>query len=378
MKKNVLQLVGSFHQGGSERQAVQLTRFLREEGTHNIFLAALNDEGVLREEVTKIGFTDIPEFRLTSFYDVNFLRQLRNFVRYLRENKIEIIQTHDFYTNVFGMLAARLAKVPLKVASKRETGGMRSGAQKKIEKQAFNQAETIVVNAEAVKKYLLDEGIAAEKINVIYNGLDLERLTPRINNRQMNCINFGLPFDENIKFITLTANLRHSVKNQPMFLRAAQKVLRKFPETRFVLAGEGELKAKLENLAAELEINKNTYFIGRCTRVPELLSISFAGVLTSFAEGFSNSILEYMAAELPVVATDVGGASEVIIHGKTGFLVESDDDGALADCLIRLLQSPERARQMGETGRKIVEEKFSGAAQLEKTLELYERGFNGK
>ncbi len=378
MKKNVLQLVGSFHQGGSERQAVQLTKLLRGDGTHNVFLAALNDEGVLREEVTKLGFTEIPEFRLSSFYDVNFLRQLRRCVKYLRENKIEIIQTHDFYTNVFGMLAARLAKVPLKIASKRETGGMRTSAQKKIEKQAFNQAGAIVVNSEAVKKYLSEEGIADAKINVIYNGLDLERLTPRINNRQMNCINFGLPFDENIKFITLTANLRHSVKNHPMFLRAAQKVLRKFPETHFVFAGEGELKEKLANLAAEMEIERNTHFIGRCTRVPELLSVSFAGVLTSFAEGFSNSILEYMAAKLPVVATNVGGASEVIAHGKTGYLVESDDDDALANYLNRLLQSPERARQMGETGRRIVEEKFSGAAQLEKTLELYERGFDGK
>ncbi len=105
MRKNILQLVGNFNQGGSERQAVQLIRLLNEDKTHNIFLAALNNDGVLRGEVEKIGFTEISEFRLNSFYDLNFLRQLRRCVKFLRENKIEVIHTHDFYTNIFGMLA---------------------------------------------------------------------------------------------------------------------------------------------------------------------------------------------------------------------------------------------------------------------------------
>ena len=77
-------------------------------------------------------------------------------------------------------------------------------------------------------------------------------------------------------------------------------------------------------------ITETTHFIGRCTEIPELLSVSFAGVLTSFAEGFSNSILEYMAAKIPVVATNVGGAGEAIVENETGFLVESNDDKAMA------------------------------------------------
>ena len=140
MKKNVLQIIGSFHQGGSERQAVQLTRLLREDDSFNIFLATLDSEGVLRDEVERIGFTNIPEFRLTSFYDLNFLKQVRNCVRFIRENRIGIVHTHDFYTNVFGITAARLARVPLKIASKRETSAVRSKAQKIIEKQIFRMA----------------------------------------------------------------------------------------------------------------------------------------------------------------------------------------------------------------------------------------------
>jgi glycosyltransferase involved in cell wall biosynthesis len=269
------------------------------------------------------------------------------------------------------MLAAQIIKVPLAVASKRETGGMRSKWQKRIEKFAFRQANAIVANSEAVKNYLIAEGIPAGKIRVIYNGLDLQRLTPELTDRKTICAELGLPVEDNIKFVTLVANLRHKVKNQPMFLRAAQKVLEKFPNAHFVLAGEGELRESLEDLPKELKIAENTHFIGRCTRVSELLSVSFAGVLTSFNEGFSNAILEYMAARLPVVATDVGGAREAVVDGETGFLVESGDAEAMADRLIGLLEDEEKARRFGASGRKVVEEKFSCAAQLENTLKLY-------
>lgn len=378
MKKNVLQLIGSFHQGGSERQAVQLTRLLREDATYNVFLAGLNNEGVLRAEVQQFGFSDIPEFPLTSFYDLNFLKQLKKCVQFLRENKIEIVHTHDFYTNVFGIAAARLARVPVKIASKRETGGMRSKAQKIIEKRIFGVADAIVVNSKAVKNYLTEAGISAEKTEVIYNGLDLSRLKPNETNRAEICKDLNLPIDENIKFITLVANLRHEVKNQPMFLRAAREISESVADAHFVLAGEGELKNDLERLARELGIAEKTHFIGRCTRIPELLSVSFAGVLTSFAEGFSNSILEYMAAQIPVVATRVGGAGEAVIEGENGFLVESDDDKALAKKLIWLLENPEKAQQFGKNGRKSVEENFSCAAQLKNTLALYERKSNDR
>ena len=378
MKKNVLQLIGSFNQGGSERQAVQLVKLLHEDEIYKVFLASLNNEGILRDEVEKIGFAEVPEFKLTSFYDFNFVNQLQKFVRFLKKNKIEIIHTHDFYTNVFGISAAILARVPLKIASKRETGGMRSKVQKTIEKRIFKSADVVVVNAEAVKNYLVNDEISTEKIEIIYNGTDLERLKPKETNRRKICEQLNLPTNENIKFITLVANLRHEVKNQFMFLRVAQRLKEKFPDAHFVLAGEGELKNALENHAVELKINENTHFIGRCAQIPELLSVSFAGVLTSFSEGFSNSILEYMSAKLPVVATNVGGASEAIIEGETGFLVESNDDETMANRLIELLQNPEKAKKMGEKGKKIVEEKFSCATQLEKTLKLYGRKSNEK
>lgn len=369
--KNVLQFIGSFHQGGSERQAVQLVKLLSESASVNVFAATLNKEGVLLDEIKKLDLPDITEFKLTSFYNANFLKQLKNCAAFLKKNKIEIVHTHDFYTNIFGIAAARLAGTKLKIASKRETDGMRSQVQIFLEKQIFKLSDQLVANSVAVKNHLINGGVSSKKINVIYNGLDTERLQPKIFDRKEICELLNLPSDEKIKFITSVANLRHTVKNLPVFLRAARRVLEKHDDAHFILAGEGELQSGLEKLAADLGIEKNTHFIGRCLRVPELLKISYACTLTSFSEGFSNSILEYMFAEKAVVATNVGGASEAIIENETGFLVASDDDETLAKRLIELLKDEKKAKEFGEKGKRIVQEKFSLDAQLRKTLELY-------
>lgn len=372
----ILQLIGSFHLGGSERQAVQLTKLLVEKTPHEIFLAVMTKEGALLDEVEKLGFKEIPEFRLTSFYDRNFISQINSAARFMRKNKIDIVQTHDFYTNLFGMAAARIARVPVKIAAKRETAGIRTKGQIILEKQAFRLADAIVANSEAVKNYLVEkQGVKPEKICVIYNGLNADEFANIRKARREICEQFNLPTDENAKFITLVANLRHRVKNQRMFLRAAVKVLQRHPEAHFVLAGEGDLQRELERFAGDNNIAANTHFTGRCANVPELLSISDICVLTSFAEGFSNSILEYMAAGKPVVATDVGGASEAVVDGETGYLVQSDHDRIMAKNLIELLGDEAKAKRFGAKGREIAEKEFSLEARLCKTLGLYKKNF---
>jgi glycosyltransferase involved in cell wall biosynthesis len=228
-----------------------------------------------------------------------------------------------------------------------------------------------VANSESVRKHLIRRSIQAEKIHVIYNGVDLERFAGANGDHKASLQKFGLPTGENIRFVTMVANLRHSVKNVPMLLRTAKLVVLGRPNAHFVIAGEGELEAELRELAKTLDVAENVHFIGRCTQLPALLAASDACVLTSLAEGFSNSILEYMAAGKPVVATNVGGAVEAIAHDKSGYLVASDDDEAMSQHLIELLADGEKARQMGETGRAVAAAKFSTGAQLAKTLKLY-------
>jgi glycosyltransferase involved in cell wall biosynthesis len=159
-------------------------------------------------------------------------------------------------------------------------------------------------------------------------------------------------------------------------LRSAQQVITELKNAHFVMAGEGNLIPEMKDLAVELGIAKNCHFTGRCEKVAELLSISDVCVLSSTNEGFSNSILEYMSAGKPVVATNVGGASEAIIESETGYLVESNDDRAMASRLIELLKDGEKAQRMGELGRKRIEECFSISAQLERITTIYQTELN--
>jgi glycosyltransferase involved in cell wall biosynthesis len=371
MPRKVLQLVGSFNQGGSERQAVQLTRLLAESGRYRVRVACLDPSGVLRGEVERLKLGGIESYPLTSFYDRRFVAQLSRFATFLRAEGFALVQTHDFYSNVFGMVGAALARVPARVASKRETKGMRTPAQRRVELLAYRLAHAVVANAEAVRRQLVEDGVPARKVSVVYNGLDDERLRPPADfSREETLDSLGLPRGR--RLVTLVANLRHAVKDHPTFLRAARRVRSEVPEAAFVLAGEGELEASLRALASELGIADAVFFTGRCARVGELLAVSDVCVLSSAAEGFSNAILEYMAAGRPVVATDVGGAREAIVEGETGHLVPAGDDERMAARIRELLRDPERARAMGERGRRRVVQQFSCAAQLARTEALYE------
>ncbi len=352
---------------------MQLTRLLAESGRGRVRVACLNPEGVLREEVERLGLGEIHAYPLTSFYDRRFVAQLRRFAAFLRAEKIDLVQTHDFYSNVFGMAGAALARVPARVAAKRETGGMRTATQRRVELTAFRLAHAVVANSEAVKQQLMNDGVPERKVAVVYNGLDPARVRPPADfSRAEALAAFGLPTDEGRRFVTLVANLRHAVKDHPTFLRAARRVSELVPEAAFVLAGEGELEAGLRALASELGIADAVFFIGRCTQVGALLAASDVCVLSSTAEGFSNSILEYMAAGRAVVATDVGGAREAVVEGETGHLVPAGRDEEMAARISDLLRDPVRARLMGERGRARIEQQFSCDAQLARTEALYE------
>src|SRR3954452_17591121 len=113
MSYRVLQLIDSFVLGGSERQAVQLARLLSESGRFRVYVACLNSDGPLHSQALSVSSAEIPEFRLKSFYDANMVVQTRNCATFLKQHRIDLVHTHDFYTNVFGMAGATLARVPV-------------------------------------------------------------------------------------------------------------------------------------------------------------------------------------------------------------------------------------------------------------------------
>lgn len=350
---------------------MQTSVLLRSEGEFEVFAATLDKSGALLPEMERAGFTDFPEYRLASFFSFGFVRQLFACAGYLRRNKIDIVHTRDFYTNVFGLFAATLAGTRVRIGAKRETKGVRTTSQERIERFAFRFAHAIEANAEAVANYLASNGVPRNKIFVNHNGLDFERLSPKTDDRDQALESVGLPKER--RFVTLVANLRHGVKNQEMMIRSAAALAGEFADVDFVFAGEGGRKEMLESLADELGVRERCLFPGRCADVPSLLMVSEICVLTSFAEGFSNSILEYMFAGKPVVATDVGGARECIEEGVTGFLIASDDDPVLSDRLRTLLEDREMAQKMGENGKSVAMEKFSSEANLNGVRDLYRR-----
>jgi len=371
-RPNVLLMVDSFDMGGAETQTILLARLLMQQGRYGVHLACLRREGVLLPQVEELNLGEIPEFRLTSFYDANMAVQLRRFISFVRQHEIDVVHPQSFYTNVFAITGATLARVPARIAFRGDTGGWRNRAQEFVERWSYRFSHVVHANSEAVKTFLIGEGVPAHKIVTLYNGLDMARVTLRDpSTRDRVLSRLGLPSDR--PFITIVANMRHPIKNHRMFMRMAAQVHSVSPKAAFILAGEGELIPELKAYAAELGVIDSCFFIGRCDDVASLLFVSDICVLTSRAEGFSNSILEYMAAGRPVVATNVGGASEAIVENSTGYLVPSDDDKAMAERVTRLLNDGPLACEMGRCGRERVIQFFSDQAQLKNTSALYDR-----
>lgn len=371
---NCLHLISSFHQGGSERQAIRLSREINALGKYKILLSCLDRTGPLLAEVDWCDPDLIREFRISSFYDLMFVRQVFACAKFLREQNVGVIHTHDFYSNIFGILSGSIAQVPIRIASKRETFS-KTRIQFFVERQVYRLANRIIVNAEAVRKFLLERGIRDEKIVTIYNGTEERDTGPQ--NHDIARLSVDLASIPNRKFVTMVANLHDEVKNHAMFLRAAKIVCTSDIDVKFLLVGEGNLLKPLSELAGELGVSENVNFLGRCSYVAEVLEISDVCVLSSRSEGFSNAILEYMAAGKPVVATNVGGAAEAIVHGVTGFLVDSDDHFVMAERIIELLMDKEKAEEFGNRGRKRVKERFLPHIQVTATINLYDQLLKG-
>jgi glycosyltransferase involved in cell wall biosynthesis len=373
VKPNVLFIVDSFEQGGSERQALQLLKHLHLSGQCNVHLATLQNRGSLRAEADALGIGEIHEYPLTSFYDLNFVKQLGRLRRYIKANRIDVVHTHCFYTNIFGMTGAFLSGVRGRVTSKGETDGFRTPMQKRAERLSFRLAHRVIANCLVVQNQLIKEGVSPKRIIQHYNGLELERLQVDPELRREDALaSFGLPANPTRRFVTIVANLHNPVKDHLMFLRAAARVRAAVPDAAFVIAGEGSLLEGLRELSSQLGIERDVFFIGRCENVANLLFASDVGVLSSKAEGFANAILEYMASGLPVVATDAGGVREAIVEGETGFVVPAGDDQKMAERIIEVLGESERARSMGQQGKAIVAKKFASEHHLRNTLELYD------
>ncbi len=375
VRRKIFFLVDSLNVGGTETQAVELATRL-DVLRYEVTLGCLRARGQLLEKLAGTAVS-IREFYPEGGFDsIRGMYQMLRLAMFLRRGGFHIVHTHDLYANVLGVPAAILAGVPVIISSQRDLSHLdlyKTGRRAWV-RRLQNWSTAVLANSEAIRDAMLNENsVAAEKIRVIHNGVDMEKFRQRSEDRS-----WIVPEEakheaslEKEKWIVLVGNMHSDVKGHPWLVEAASAITREFPNARFVLVGDGALRKKFEARIAGSGLSKHFLFLGRRNDVPRILASCDLAVLPSKAEGLPNAVLEYLAAGLPTVATRVGGNAEIIEDGKTGLLVPPQDPARLAEAVLRLLREPGFADGLGKNGRAYVASEFSYRKMIESTDRLY-------
>jgi len=295
--------------------------------------------------------------------------------RLMRRQKPHIVHTHTATAGLLGRLAARLAGVPVIVHTfhghvlRGYFGPILSEGLVWMERFLARLSDRIVTVSEGQRRELAGYGVAPlEKITVVPLGFELESLLACESHRGELRRELGLADDN--KLVGIVARLV-PIKNHRLFLQAAQVVAEAVPQARFLVVGDGELREELEAYACDLGLDGKILFTGWRRDLARLYADLDVVALTSINEGTPVSLIEALAAGVPVVATAVGGVPDVVVEGGTGYLVEVGDVKGMAAAIIELLRNPERAKEMGMAGRKAVYPKFSAQTLIANVEGLY-------
>lgn len=361
----VLHLVNRFWIGGAERQFVE--RLRRHPAGFRALVGCLEASGPMLEPVRAFGYEPHLFPLHGSFLRPNTAVQVARLAAFMRAEGVKIVHATDFNTNLLAVAAAPLAGAK-SIVSRVDLGHIRAGFSRwhrQAEKLASRLADMVVANAEAVRQVCLrDEGVKPERCEVVRNGLDIQGF-----DAQAEKLDGPLPDGPRVAVI---GNL-WPVKGHRTLVEAVALLPPELRKVKFVCAGEGPEREWLTRRIAELGLQERVVLLGHRLDVPAVLAHAQAACLCSSAEGLSNALMEAMAARLPIVATAVGGNPELVREGETGFLVPYGDPRALADRLASLLSRPELAREMGQRGRRRIEQELSLERMAEGHGALYRR-----
>lgn len=309
---------------------------------------------------------------IASFYRPSSWARILRFASFLRRQRIDILQIHFRDSNIAGTIAAKVAQVPVVLATRRNAGYWHNPLELGLLKLLNPGATRFVVNSQAVKRHVQEvEGIPPDKIELIYNGVVLDAFNADDDTMRQD-VRTELGIAASTPMVILVANLR-PVKAIDVFLKSVGQIATEHPNVHVVIVGEGEEREKLEALTVSLGLSGTVHFLGSRTDVPRLLKASDVGVLSSSSEGLSNAIIEYMAAGLPVVCTAVGGNPELVTDNVNGYVVRVGDSEAMAAAMKELLSNPDRARELGLRGRAVADELFDASRCVARTQSFYER-----
>ena len=368
----ILYIIGTLDFGGSERQLIRLVIGLDRSRFHPV-VCCLSRRGPLADELAQHGVkVEIVSFRgLTILRDLpQVLLRFRRLVWLFREEKPDILHGFLFWAYILGTYAAKLAGVPIVLASRRGLGHFKADKPHYLflERLANRLTDLIVANAEAVKQDVLrQELVEPSKVRVVYNGIDP---SPYVFTADP-ALRASLGVPEAARVVGVVANLI-PYKGHRDFLHACRAIRQRQAGITFLLIGDGPCRGELEGLARDLGLEKDVRFLGTRRDIPQLLALMDVVVLPSLEEGLPNAILEAMAAGKAVVATQVGGVPEAVVQGETGLLVPPGDPQALADAVLLLLADRPLAEAMGRAGRDRVAKMFGLDRMIRETEALYQ------
>jgi L-malate glycosyltransferase len=373
----LMKFVTQFGVGGTERQFVNLGVAL-EPSRFAVHFGCLHRTGPLIAEINARG---IPVFD----YNVWSLRHPRalwaqlRLARDIRRYGVRIVHTYGFGANLFAIPAAKLAGARV-VASIRDIGVYLSPREQLVQRLICRFADRILVNAGAIRDWLVAGGLDESRITVIPNGIDLCRFEQRPRTGSLHR-EFGFPTDAQLIGVVGRVTRFKGIED---FLDAAAIVASRFPTVRFLVVGEcfttrgrtvvkdDTYKQELMGRAVQLGLQDRVVFTGYRADVEGILPELSVSILPSHSEGLSNALLESMAAGLPVVATRVGGTPEAVQDGENGLLVSTGDSSSLAEAICRLLDAPDFAARLGQAARRSVAARFSMSRLVETTSLFYE------
>lgn len=288
-------------------------------------------------------------------------------VRFLRRERVHILHAHMFGSSVWGTLVARLSRVPLVVAHDHGTPDDLPLEHRTLERHLLGRnVDAYLVVCEPDRRRLVARGIPDAKTHVLPNGI----VTPGVDLSRNVRAELGLPDDAPV---IGTVGVLRTEKAHDVMLRAAARVRERHRDLRVVIVGDGDRRGALEQLAHELGIEEAVLFTGVRVDVADVLRGFDVAVNSSLREGSPLSVMEYMEAGLPVVATGVGGVPEIVRDGTDGLLVPPGDPEAMAGAIARLLDDRDAAAAMGDSGRERRRAEFDLDVTARRLGALYER-----
>ncbi len=359
------QLLHTLRVGGAEVLAARTARQLRDHYAFAFF--CLDELGTLGKRLREEGFA-VHVLARKPGLDWRCMHRLAGL---LREERVDVLHAHQYTPFFYGISARLLCRRPPVLLTEHGRHYPDYPRRKRMlaNRLLLERRDRVVAVGGAVREALIrNEGFAGPRVRVIYNGVDLSPFLHPPEDRQGLRRSLELPPDD---FLIIQVARLDYLKDHATAVRTLHRVLGSHPQVRLLLVGEGPERAAIEQLVRQRGLEQRVQFLGLRHDVPRLLQASDAFLLTSISEGIPLTVIEAMAAALPVVATQVGGVGEVVEADRTGLLAPSGDDDALARHLARLIEDCDLCRMLGARGRERAQALFSEARMMDGYRRLY-------